>query len=548
MHHFDVPAKVMTSRNCWGKFGMTLFFHRYKLLETTNFPIWTYGNAMALVILAFALFCAFTQYDKRFNIWALGVFLSVCSFTFFFSLSFVFTAPTICRIPWARRSYLCLVHYILCRFMESIEWCTGCNRYGYMMHLTANKLLAYSYVSPEQMEKVCSMAIVRNPYSRMVSIYQYNKFGPLESFPNFCRDWYRRIFYAYRQSAEMDEWYTPCHAIPQFEYTHYQGKQLVQSIVKQEELKYLKTIEDRPKAVEQDCTVADLPAPVRDALLGMPHTNSRQTSKKWYDYYDQDTLDLVYKMYQHDFVVFNYSPELTQRPDLKPPALYREELQQMQEVLDIEQEVLYGSCDVGPESLHDLEAMPPPQFTPSFRQCDSPNNHGGFDEKHDSMLSAPESPVASASVNSFHTPRPRTSSRTSTRTSASRSFEQMLRDSSKASPERHVLRQNLLLRSSTSTQGSNTPGGRQPDHHFRSSMVGSQQEVLNFELYVDHTTTTPTVIIHDPNENHLSTMDVAEEEEEEEKDVEQQQQPVTTVDEENNQVTPTAKNSSTAAG
>lgn len=52
-----------------------------------------------------------------------------------------------------------------------------------MMHLTIGKLLRYGYVQPEEMDKVCSMAIVRNPYSRMVSVYMYNRYGPLESFP-----------------------------------------------------------------------------------------------------------------------------------------------------------------------------------------------------------------------------------------------------------------------------------------------------------------------------------------------------------------------------
>jgi hypothetical protein len=190
------------------------------------------------------------------------------------------------------------------------------------MHLTAAKLLSYGYISAEEMEKVCSMAIVRNPYSRMISVYNYNKFGPYESFPHFVRDWYNNMHRAYRETGEMDEWTTPCHVIPQFEFTHFRGKQLVQSIVKQEELKLLKTKEDASKAIQQDSTVSDLPDLVRDALLGMPHANSRKTTKKWFEYYDQETLDLTYEMYQHDFVVFNYSPELAQRTDLKPPALF----------------------------------------------------------------------------------------------------------------------------------------------------------------------------------------------------------------------------------
>jgi hypothetical protein len=100
------------------------------------------------------------------------------------------------------------------------------------------------------------------------------------------------------------------------------GKQLVRKAVQQEELKFLKTTLDTPKAIQQDSAVADLPDLVRQALLGMPHTNSRTTTKKWFEYYTQETLDRTYEMYQHDFEVFGYSPIMTQRPDLQPPALY----------------------------------------------------------------------------------------------------------------------------------------------------------------------------------------------------------------------------------
>lgn len=139
----------------------------------------------------------------------------------------------------------------------------------------------------------------------------------------------------------MEEWYTPCHAIPQFEYTHdNRGKnQLVQSIVKQEQLKYLKFVKkdqllgddsssdgSEPSDSENDVqhpknftTIRDLPDPVRDALLGMPHENKRNKTAPWYDYYDQETLNMVHEMYQKDFEVFNYSAKLEQRPDLQVP-------------------------------------------------------------------------------------------------------------------------------------------------------------------------------------------------------------------------------------
>jgi hypothetical protein len=186
------------------------------------------------------------------------------------------------------------------------------------MHLTAHKLLSYKYVTAQEMEKVNSMAIVRNPYSRMVSIYSYNRFfGEFESFAHFLDDWYKNVTKAYREKGELEEWYTPCHAIPQFEYTHWQGQQLVHSIVKQEELKDLK---HPPDQLPPESSVAGLPEIVRDALLGMPHSNQRRIAKKWYDYYDQRTLDMVYEMYQKDFEVFGYCPVLKQRPDLQPPA------------------------------------------------------------------------------------------------------------------------------------------------------------------------------------------------------------------------------------
>ena len=151
----------------------------------------------------------------------------------------------------------------------------------FLVHINVHKLTLISspadgYVTPEQMDNMCSLAIVRNPYSRMVSIYGYNRFGEGESFPKFVK----RCKYAmrhYLERGEKEEWYTPCHLLPMFEYTHFNGKQLVQSIVKQEELKLLKTKEGVDEAIKQDSSVSDLPDLVRDALLGMPHTVSLLT-------------------------------------------------------------------------------------------------------------------------------------------------------------------------------------------------------------------------------------------------------------------------------
>jgi hypothetical protein len=73
--------------------------------------------------------------------------------------------------------WLWLSHEFVSTSTLYLAGCTGTNKYGYIMHLTAPKLLGYGYITPNQIDNICSLAIVRNPYTRMVSIYGYNRFG-----------------------------------------------------------------------------------------------------------------------------------------------------------------------------------------------------------------------------------------------------------------------------------------------------------------------------------------------------------------------------------
>jgi Sulfotransferase family len=365
MHHFELPRKVRQNRSLWGQLGMAIFFSRYQTLESRNFPVITWGNAVAAALLVPGVFMIARSAKW---IWPLlGALLCAFAVLLFVLLTFVFTAPVIARCPPIHRAYLIFVHYVLCRFMESIPWCTGTNITGYMMHLTAHKLLSYNYVSTQEMETAHSMAIVRNPYARMVSIYSYNRFfGEWESFEHFLNDWYRNVTKAYRQRGELEEWHTPCHAIPQFEYTHWNGKQIVHSVIKQEELKYLHKEQQDSGSDESSAptSVTDLPDVVRDALCNMPHTNQRSLKKAWYEYYNQRTLDLVYEIYHKDFEVFGYSPTLAERPDLEPPSLFEGLLKSRKEqksdigkldgTLDIEQDGEVSSASVAvPPSKRD---------------------------------------------------------------------------------------------------------------------------------------------------------------------------------------------------
>lgn len=322
MQQFAVPQKVFDARGPVGKLAMKYFFMRYKTLESANFPIFTQENFFASLLLGISVALSVTKSAPE-NLKMCGVSIEILlgSVAIFISLftTFVCTAPVIGRIMPIHRWYLWFVS-LPPRLCEAIDWCTGTNKHGYIMHLTAPKLLEYGYITPEQMASMCSLAIVRNPYSRMVSIYGYNRFGGIESFPTFVRRW-KKLMKPYLERGEKEEWYTPCHLLPMFEYTHHgHARQIVRSIVKQEELKYLKFKEGAQEAIKQDSSVANLPDIVRNALVGMPHTNKRATGKKWHDYYDQETMDLTYEMYKQDFAVFNYDRAIPQRPDLAPPC------------------------------------------------------------------------------------------------------------------------------------------------------------------------------------------------------------------------------------
>lgn len=361
MQHFSVPEKVYKARGFAPRLAMKYFFMRYAQLEKANFPIQTRENAVCLVLL-FAAVAIYLSDDRcaptaeavpMITVLPLFIFLGWCatvpaifmhlldarlpfivgtkmssfaivigSLALFISAvsTFMWTAPIIGRVMPVHRWYLWFVSFPIFHLCEALDWMTGTNKHGYLMHLTAPKLLGYGYVTPELMDNICSLAIVRNPYSRMVSIYGYNRFGKRESFRLFLRRW-RKQMRPYIERGEKEEWYTPCHLLPMFEYTHFEGRQLVQSIVKQEELKYLKTKEGTKEIVTLGMinSVSDLPDLVAQALLGMPHVNNRATSKKWYDYYDQECLDLTYEMYHMDFTVFGYDTTIQERPDLLPP-------------------------------------------------------------------------------------------------------------------------------------------------------------------------------------------------------------------------------------
>lgn len=204
---------------------------------------------------------------------------------------------------------------ILFGLTEANNWLTGVSSLGYVVHFTAAKMIKHELVSDEKLRATENFSIVRSPFTRMVSLYGYNRF-PGEGFEHFVESWYAKWqLYAATQSTE--EWVTYCHVLPMFEFTHRDGKQLVASVIKQENLREIvKGNLDECFAADSKHGTGPIPARVLQALRDMPHANKRKRAKPWQEYYTPRTLALVREMYAADFQIFGYDDTIPGRPDL----------------------------------------------------------------------------------------------------------------------------------------------------------------------------------------------------------------------------------------
>mmetsp|Transcript_28596 Transcript_28596/g.62564 ORF Transcript_28596/g.62564 Transcript_28596/m.62564 type:complete len:493 (-) Transcript_28596:705-2183(-) len=299
--HFRVLRKAIKSRPCPFKFSLAYFGYRYNRLESANFPLVTIENFYAA--------CVFTTWVVLTAVlgpagytWFL---LSHSIFVFCFSTFFI-TAPCL-RSLLIRKAWLCMLRII---GANSLSRLYGGDTRGFYIHLTAPRLLHTGMVSKEVLQRVSSFAIVRNPFSRMVSVYMYNRCGPLESFSGFVRRFEKQLKHALEARAArglttpIEEWEIYCHALPMVDFTHdADGSQIVQYVIKQEELKSMRSSSPLP-------SVANLSGPLKQALLDMPHANNRKRGKPWHEFYDAETEAIVLGMYRKDFEVFGYDTSL----------------------------------------------------------------------------------------------------------------------------------------------------------------------------------------------------------------------------------------------
>jgi len=332
-----VAQRARRGKSWWRRALLIYFQYRYWVYEHQAFPIFTLENLFALCMAG----CGVAIYYKApggaalpfpYIMWSLAL-ISV------FFTSYVFT-PMGLRV----RGFAMFLCQIGEWFFNDKNLPYGMNKDGFLMHLTAEELVRHGYVDAKVLRER-GFAISRNPYSRMVSVYLYNK-QPGESFKHFVQEAYdnAQTFWL-AGDRRTDEKLLYCHYLPQRAFTHHVTSRVVRdasgsrgsvtataspmlrAVIPLESLKQLEA------SGWQSPEAQALPGFVRRALQGMPHRNKRKKKKAIQEWYDQDCMMMVAEMYAEDFRTFGYDistlPGRSQPGDetsLSLPDGYAEEL------------------------------------------------------------------------------------------------------------------------------------------------------------------------------------------------------------------------------
>ena len=178
-----------------------------------------------------------------------------------------------------------------------------------LAHLKAEEYVRYKYLTQEIFDDYFKFAFVRNPWSRMVSLYKYLGFNQKCSFKTFFTGTFKDTIFNDKR------WFVG----PQSDYIYTDnGDLLVDFVGRFEDLQY---------GFDHVCTQIGL------AATQVPHVNESKENdsifslkskelaknilrkikgknipsyKKYQEYYDQESIDLVAKLYKRDIELFKY--------------------------------------------------------------------------------------------------------------------------------------------------------------------------------------------------------------------------------------------------
>jgi len=146
----------------------------------------------------------------------------------------------------------------------------------------------------ELFESYFSFAIIRNPYDRFISAYE---FASLDD--SFVKLNFNEFVKKCENNGNNFYLQEPIYFIPQYKYITIKNIILVDEIIKFENLN-----EEWVKISKKINTLHNF-TPIKETLEVINATPHKM-NKNWKDYYNEETKEIVYNLYKKDFEIFGY--------------------------------------------------------------------------------------------------------------------------------------------------------------------------------------------------------------------------------------------------
>ncbi len=167
---------------------------------------------------------------------------------------------------------------------------------GKVSHQTAQEYKKYDQL---KFEKYFKFAFVRNPYDRFVSAYEYLRQGGRNEYDKawaekhiLVHDSFKSFVLSLNNEQHRKEILSWMHFKPQYYFVCDEDKKILVDFIGRYE-----NIKDDFKYITKQLSLS----------ATLPHENKTVQRKDYHHYYDEETIQVIYRVYQIDFELFNYT-------------------------------------------------------------------------------------------------------------------------------------------------------------------------------------------------------------------------------------------------